>query len=216
MNRSVLGECKALRLGCGALQTQLSSITDPNASGGVSTYFAQLQSASSTANGASSETQLCSAGLSYGCHVLSHMNRHMIILHNCFPSRSSERGASTYTCERRAIGSCLAQRQTLDHSQVQTLQHLARADPMADCDTAYGQYQTINNPVYYDSLVSICQNAVLAMGPVQTLLSGGSGASSTANGVSALSTALAGLPSQAVSHPLKAADLMLDPQEPHA
>ena len=46
-----------LRLVCCALQSQLNSITDPNASGGVNTYLGQLQSASSTASG---KYQLCS------------------------------------------------------------------------------------------------------------------------------------------------------------
>lgn len=75
----------------------------------------------------------------------------------------------------------------------------AHAGPMTDCNTAYSQYQTSNVAADYNNLVSVCQAASTAMSPVQTLLNSASGASSAASGISALSTALARLPSQAVS-----------------
>ena len=74
---------------------------------------------------------------------------------------------------------------------------------MDTCNAAYAQYQTSNAGADYDTLVGDCQSASSAMSPVQTLLGSASGASTAASGISALSTALASLPSQAVSHTLE-------------
>ena len=75
---------------------------------------------------------------------------------------------------------------------------MLHAGTINTCNTAYGTYQTSNQSPDYDSLVSDCQAASTAMSPVQTLLNSAAGASSVSSGISALSTALAGLPSQSV------------------
>ncbi len=86
------------------------------------------------------------------------------------------------------------------------------AGNMDNCNTAYGTYQGSGATGDYDTLVSTCQTASSSMIPVQTLLGNAGGASSVASGISALSTALASLPSQAVSHSLDISGIMLDSQ----
>ena len=76
---------------------------------------------------------------------------------------------------------------------------MLRAGPMNSCNSAYSQYQSSDASADYDTLVSDCQGASSAMGPVQTLLNNAGGASTGASGISALSAALTGLPSQTVS-----------------
>ena len=73
------------------------------------------------------------------------------------------------------------------------------AGDVSTCSSDLSTYITSGAPSDYTTAYSSCQTAIGAMAPVQALLSGSSSASSATSAVDALNTALAALPSQAVS-----------------
>ena len=85
------------------------------------------------------------------------------------------------------------------HDRLDTDPFVHCAGDVSTCSSDLSTYIASGAPSDYNTAYSSCQTAIGAMSPVQALLSGSSSASSAASAVDALNTALAALPSQAVS-----------------
>jgi hypothetical protein len=114
---------------------------------------------------------------------------------HAYPDRATENACRIIVLGHKSMtrcGPCV-------HDRLDTESLMHCAGNVSTCSSDLNTYITSGAPSDYNTAYSSCQTAIGAISPVQALLSGSSSASSAASAVDALNTALAALPSQAVT-----------------